>query len=357
MPIRSLDLRDLPLIARYRNDVFTLDSVRALTRGQPLGAVGLLSYVNPARHMHTAVSDSDGACLLGGIIHTHGDTFAKLLYLAPASNLNHNEVPALIEHLSAEAGAWGAFHVLAEVEENSEAFLPLRKSGFSVYAWQRMWDISNLTGADSKSGWTRVKSVHLPSVQSLYYQIVPPLLHPVESQPRKATGWMCDEGVKCYVSVSSGLHGIVLTPLIHPEATDVGAKLSALAANLPNRGGRPMYLCVRSYQAWLEPVLADLGATAASRQAVMVKHLTRLVRGEQAVKAVQPARVTVQPSRVSRIGAAIKPVSDVCCRVRTDMDLFHDLFHASHLPIRQTDFDAVGMSLRFGQNILDDALR
>jgi hypothetical protein len=123
----------------------------------------------------------------------------------------------------------------------------------------------------------------------------------MEPQPQKANGWINDEVVMSYVGVNSGMHGIVLTPLIHPEASAVSAKLCALIADLPNRGGRPVYLCVRSYQAWLEPVLADLGASAAARQAVMVKHLTRLVKEEQVVKVPRPASVTVQPSRVSRM--------------------------------------------------------
>jgi hypothetical protein len=58
---------------------------------------------------------------------------------------------------------------------------------------------------------------------------------------------------------------------------------------------------VRSYQTWLEPVLEDLGALAGPRQAVMVKHLARLIKDEQMVKAVQPAGASVQPSHVSRI--------------------------------------------------------
>jgi hypothetical protein len=91
-----------------------------------------------------------------------------------------------------------------------------------------------------------------------------------------------------------------LTPLIHPEATDAGARVAALTHSLPDRRGRPVYLCVRSYQAWLEAVLADLGAVAAGRQAVMVKHLARMVKSEQAVKAAQPAGISVQPSRIAR---------------------------------------------------------
>jgi hypothetical protein len=126
-------------------------------------------------------------------------------------------------------------------------------------------------------------------------------MQPVEPTPRRAFGFICNEGMKCHVSPASGMLGIVLTPLIHPDATEVETKLAALISNLPDRRGRPVYLCVRSYQAWLEPTLADLGAKASARQAVMVKHLVRLVKEEQTVKVVQPAGVTVQPSRVSRI--------------------------------------------------------
>jgi hypothetical protein len=247
--------------------------------------------------------------VLGGIIHTVGETYAKLLYLAPASHLDHPHLSELIENLSAEAGTWGAFHVIAEVDETSEAFLALRRAGFSVYAWQRMWDVSQLNGEQPVGRWERTRTIQLPAVQSLYQQIVPPLLHPVEPMPKHAAGFICNEGVKCFVNLSAGVNGIALSPLIHPEATEVGAKLQTLVGNLPGRRNRPVYLCVRSYQAWLEPVLADLGASAGSRQAVMVKHLARLIKDEQTVRAAQPAGVSVQPSRVSRIdGKEHKPL-------------------------------------------------
>jgi len=301
MSIRPLALLDLPYIYSFREDAIGLDTVRTLTRGNPLGAVGLFAYVNPVRHIYSAITNSEGESVLGGVIHSRNDTFAKLLYIAPLSQLNHPDLPELIENLSVQAGNWGAFHVLAEVDEMSDAFVALRKAGFSVYAWQRMWDVSEITEAGSGSDWTRVKSVHLPSVQSLYHQIVPPLLHPFEPQPKFPTGWICNEGVKCYVSMVHGVYGIVLTPLIHPEATNVSKKLASLINNLPDQRNRPVYLCVRSYQAWLEPVLADLGARGADRQAVMVKHLARLVKEEQTVPAV-PSGARVQPSQISRVG-------------------------------------------------------
>ena len=309
MPIRPLAILDLPYLYSFRDEAIGLDTARTLTRGNPLSAVGLFAYMNPARHVYSAIANGENESVLGGIIHSRDETFAKLLYLAPSSQLGHPDLPELIENLSAQAGGWGAFHVLAEVDENSEAFVPLRKAGFSVYAWQRMWEIkdvaeltpnSHVEPTGKSDAWTRAWSVHLAAIHSLYHQIVPPLLQPIESQPRSSIGWISNDGAKCYVGVTHGTYGIVLMPLIHPEARDVGAKLAVLISNLPDRKNRPVYVCVRSYQAWLEPVLADLGAQAGQRQAVMVKHLARLVRESPTVPAVA-SRATVQPSQTSRV--------------------------------------------------------
>lgn len=301
MNIRALDLLDISTLNRYRNEALLLDSTRALTSGNPLGTAGFLSHFNPARHVYTAIAKENGDSLLGCVIHTPGETFARLLYLAPITLLTHPSLIPLIENLSAEAGTWGAFHVIAEVDETSEAFAALRNSGFAVYARQKLWDVSSITGAGDRSAWMRAQSMDLPAIQSLYHQIVPPLLQAVEPLPRRAGGFLCNEGAKCHVSLSSGMAGIVLAPLIHPDAVNVGASLSALIGELPNRGTRPVYLCVRSYQTWLEPVLEDLGALAGPCQAVMVKHLARIIKDEQTVKAVQRAGASVQPSHVSRI--------------------------------------------------------
>ena len=302
MAIRPLAILDLPYLYSFRDEAIGLDTARTLTRGNPLGAAGLLAYVNPARHIYSAIANGEHETVLGGIIHSRDEIFAKLLYLAPSSQLRHPDLPELLENLSAQAGEWGAFHVLAEVDESSEAFIPLRKAGFSVYAWQRMWHITELNShaqhPNKLESWTRAWSVHLPAIQSLYHQIVPPLLHPVEPQPKSSIGWISNDGAKCYVGLTHGVYGIVLLPLIHPEARDVGAKLAELISNLPDRKNRSVYVCVRSYQAWLEPVLADLGAQAGQRQAVMVKHLARLVKESPTVPAVA-SRATVQPSQMS----------------------------------------------------------
>ena len=302
MSIRPLAILDLPYLYTFRDQAIGLDTARTLTRGNPLGAVGLFAYVNPVRHIYSAIVNGERESVLGGVIHSRNEQFAKLLFIAPSSQLDHPELPELIETLSAQAGEWGAFHVLAEVDETSDAFIALRRAGFSVYAWQRMWDVSEITEANHSFEWARVKPIHMPAVQSIYYQIVPALLQPIEPQPKIGLGWMCNDGEKCYVSAMQGVYGIVLSPLIHPEATHVSEKLATLISNLPDRRNRPVYLCVRSYQTWLEPVLADLGAKGADRQAVMVKHLAHMVKEGQTAPAV-PSGVSVQPSRVSRVDA------------------------------------------------------
>ncbi|MDK1028206.1 MAG: hypothetical protein QGM50_00820 [Anaerolineae bacterium] len=300
MSIRSLDFLDIPLIARYRNDALTLDSTRALTRGHPLGVAGLLTFINPARNVYGAIANSNETVLVGGVIHTRGETYAKLLYLAPSEHLDHNSLPDLVDHLVAQVGEWGAFHVIAELDESSQTFTALRQAGFSVYAWQRMWEISKLKVSNKSKNWTRARSVNRPALESLYNQIVPQIMQPIEPLPKNARGLICNDDEKCYVSLTTGAQGIVLTPLIHPDATNVEEKLTSLLNCIPDRRERPVYLSVRSYQAWLEPALADLGANSAPRQAVMVKHLARFIKDGQTLATV-PSGVSVQPSRVSRI--------------------------------------------------------
>src|ERR1041385_8577551 len=153
MSIRQLAIFDLPYLYSFRDQAIGLDTARMLTRGNPLGAVGLFAYVNPARHIHSAIANGGDEYVLGGIIHSRNETFAKLLYIAPSSQLHHPDLPELIENLAAQAGAWGAFHVLAEVDETNEAFVALRRAGFSVYAWQRMWNVSEITETGRAFEW------------------------------------------------------------------------------------------------------------------------------------------------------------------------------------------------------------
>jgi hypothetical protein len=70
------------------------------------------------------------------------------------------------------------------------------------------------------------------------------------------------------------MYGIVLTPLIYPDESDVGEKILSLVATCrPPRTPR-LFECA-FVSSLARTVLEDLGAKASARQAVMVKHLAR----------------------------------------------------------------------------------
>ena len=280
MKPRPLELFDLPKLPHYRSKVLTLDSRRALTRGNPLCAANFLAYLNPKRRIYTGILDGNEGTVLGGISQRVDEGFARLVYLAPA------EAPfALIDHLTAQAGKWQAHQIVAEIDVDSPIFESLRHCGFAVYGRQRIWNLSNISPpANLPIHWREQMDEDLISIQSLEREIIPPLLQMVETFSHSSTGMLCKaDELLAYMDVTHGPKGIFLRPLIHPNTDDISQKLLSLLANLPNRRKLPIYLCVCSHQAWIELILEEIGASMGMRQAVMVKHLTKLQREEKTV--------------------------------------------------------------------------
>ncbi len=297
MTVRSLDLLDLPLLSRYRRDVLPLYSARILTRGNPLGAMAMLSYLNPRRYIYTAVASENGDSLMGQVILKGDETSARLTFLAPTENINGLTL-SLLDHLTTQAGEWGAFHLLAEVDENSPVFRSLRQAGFAMYAWQRVWKLPKLEKPDEESSWREAEETDWPAVQSLHGQIIPALIQPMDVLPKQASGLVCrpEGNLLAYVAVNSGPAGVWIQPLVPPDSGCGPERLAGLAG----WGSRPVYVCVRSYQAWLETVLEDLGAEAGPRQAVMVRRLAKFQKAEEKVSAMN--KVLAKPvAPVSRV--------------------------------------------------------
>jgi len=282
------------MLSRYRRDLLSLDTARILTRGDPLGAAALLSYLDPRRNIYTAVASDDGGSLMGQVTLREDETSARLTFLAPAEALN-GLTQSLLEHLVTQVGEWGAFHLLAEVDEDSPAFRLLRQAGFAMYAWQRIWKLPASGQAGNKDIWRQAAETDWPAVQSLYGQIVPALLHPVEVLPKQVMGLVCSEGnLQAYVAVNSGPKGVWIQPIVPPDSDCVSEQLAGLTNAVSDWRDKPIYVCVRSYQAWLESVLEDLGAEAGQRQAVMVRRLAKLQKVEEKVSAMD--KVLVKPT-------------------------------------------------------------
>ncbi len=303
MHVRSLDFLDLPFLPRYRRRAVPLDSARLLTRGHPLGAAALLAYLDPRRFVYTAIARENDAALMGQVTLDEGGTSARLTFLAPANHLDGLTQP-LLDHLTHKAAEWGALHLLAEADEESPVFRSLRQAGFSMYAWQRVWKLSGADQPQDSVPWRAAEEADWPAIQALYAQIIPALLQPLEALPRQAAGLVCfaENGLQAYALSQSGPAGVFIQPLIPPDSGDFPAQMAGLLQSLDD-GRRPVHLCVRSYQAWLEAPLEELGAEGGPRQAVMVKRLARMI------KEPQPATTTIEKTLVKAKPAA--PVSRV----------------------------------------------
>lgn len=294
MTSRLFEWHDLPALHRFRNQCLYLDTTTVLTRGPLPAPVGtLLAYFSPASAAYTVLSQDNGNAeriLIGQALHAPGSTAARLSFLTPASAVQSGELSSVLDLLVAKTGERGAFHILAEVDESDAAFQALHQTGFAIYARQHIWQLPAAPAGDLEATpWRACTERDGWGVRTLYNNLVPGLVQQVEPAPTKRPPGMVyqnSDDLQVYVDMRAGAKGILLQPFIHPDADCVAARLAYLIHHLPNRRGRPVYLCVRSYQSWLEPMMEQLGAQPVLHQAVLVKHLT------VGRRALQPSPIT-----------------------------------------------------------------
>jgi hypothetical protein len=101
-----------------------------------------------------------------------------------------------------------------------------------------------------------------------------------------------------YADVRRGSHGIWLQPFVDLDAEPFDEILFELLGKLRPRARRPLYICLRSYQDWLEGALLDLEAMAGPRQAVMAK------------RTVLPLKVE-DTRRVPAVGRRAEPTTPI----------------------------------------------
>lgn len=272
-----------------------------LTRGSPVGAAALLTHLHPARDTYTGVCQSDGQPVwIGQVAFMMGNRSARLSFISPDGQSSMAGLTGLLEGLAWQAGEMGAFSLLGEVDEQSPTFEGIRRAGFSVYAWQRIWRLMLPAEADARlNGWQPVVSQDEQAIRNLFQMLVPPLVQSAEPLTnRKLNGLIYRQRgeVMAYVDCTFGPRGIYLIPLIHPDIEDINGLLRALIPVLTPRMGRPIYLAVRSYQAWLENILAELPAESNPRQALLVKHLTSMQRVPLNVRLVAVDPLKAEPS-------------------------------------------------------------
>jgi len=252
-----------------------------------------------------AQSDNDCPSLVGQMVYIQGERSAHLSFIAPEDSCDTPRLVKMMEYFAEQAGEKGAFNILAEVEDSHPALEAIRRAGFSIYSWQHIWHLPDASKVPAVKSdlWQPTSYIDETAIRNLYQSLVPPLIQAAEpflSHTPTGLVYRQDGEILAFVEAISGLRGIYLLPVIHPEVKDVGALIRDLLHVLPGMG-RPLYMAVRSYQAWLEHSLVELLATASPRQALLVKHMTL----QQRVSVVAPSRLNVLERRRTEPSSSI----------------------------------------------------
>jgi len=289
MNIRPFGWRDFPLLHNYRKQGLFLDRSRALLHGPaliPLGAILTLS--GPATRSYTYRCDNcspSGMPLIGQVTYILGSTYARLAYLAPENSIEMSDLSAFSDYMAGQLGRQGVFHILAEIDESSQVYQILRRVGFAIYARQRIWRLDGpFTGEPNGVSWRACRSSDMIGIHSLYCNVVPGIAQQAEPIPKKnLNGYVHYQNgdLRAFVELKYGRYGIWVQPYVHPDVENFDSHLVHLLAHLPARRNRPLYICVRSYQSWLETAIEAIGAQPGPQQAVMVRHLTVTNRVKQ----------------------------------------------------------------------------
>ncbi|MGH2522302.1 MAG: hypothetical protein ACRDH2_07350 [Anaerolineales bacterium] len=289
--IRSFDWRDVKLVKTLSEQGVCLDAATGLTHGAHPLQSALFAYLMPAASAPTVIwrapnshpKNHGPSAAFGQLRHRPGQELARVLFVAPPRVPETAEAwLRVVEQLAVEAGERGAHNLIAEVNEDSAEFEALRTAGFAIYARQSLWKLMagghTQPGASTKTVALRPgKSSDAIGVSTLYGNIVPRLVQQVEPPPvRIKRGYVLEQGseVIAFLDVRQGPVGIWLEPYLHPEAYDLSeAVLHTCLDLLTNGNDKPVYVCVRRYQHWLQEIVARAGFQWMGSQAVMVKRL------------------------------------------------------------------------------------
>lgn len=284
-----------------------MDSVLALTRGRPLGFWVVLRHLRLEENAFTAVlQPGEGhPNLIGQASLRNDNTFGQVTFVLPAAS-QMTLVARLMDELARQVGQQGGLGLLAAVEDESPLFEGLRQSGFAVYARQRVWRLGNLPLNDAPAGeWLPLTALDEFAIRSLYQALTPPLVQRAEPfGAHGLAGMVYQQGGELlgFMEAHFGPRGILLYPLFHPEVRQPAAALRSYLRGLHFSLGRPVYVAVRSYQAWLEDALRDLGGEAVVQHALLVRHLTLAQRA--------PVLAPATASRDNRQPALMGPLPE-----------------------------------------------
>lgn len=281
---RTMSLVDLPLLRRLTANGTVLDSEMGLTRdARGPHSLHLSSLLFP-RNLYTLIARSESQPVVGQFRYRPDDLIAHIVYLAPSleDECENTVWLHILDAMAREAGKHGAHSLLAEVETNSNLFEILRMARFATYARQIIW--RREPGQIEHNPEIKLEdetSSDQIGILALIAATVPTLLQPIAAPSSEMAGMVYRKNgrIEAYIGISEGSQGIYLLPFIHPDiSTESEAILSAVVQRLERAAKLPIYVCVRTYQGWLNSYMERLGFEEWIEQAVMVKQLAAGIR-------------------------------------------------------------------------------
>jgi hypothetical protein len=255
-----------------------LDHANLLINGNPAGFGNLASSIINFNGRISAIVEatSDFSHLVGQVVIHPKSRIARLSFVLCDDASQSSGLAALIEFLSYQAGENQAVNLLAEVENSSGLFESLRRSGFSAYGIETIWQLpAKQAGNEPPALWLKSSSKDEVGMRSLYQSVTPPLeqsAEPYHSSNLQRLVYCVNNEINAWVQYASGPLGIYLAPVMHPSIINPGGLLCELSECFSGLS-RPVYMQIRSHQSWLNTSLEDCGAQASGEYTLLVKHL------------------------------------------------------------------------------------
>jgi hypothetical protein len=277
--VRAFDLRDALALQQLADNGISFDSPTCLTQDLHLLRNAILAPMLPDLLPQTLILDRRGRTQgFAQLSHRRGDAFSRLRFLSPRELFPERTGTELIEALLRQAGRRNAQHILADAEERTEESGLLRREGFSVYSREDIWMGSATlpqTSAHPPGEFRPLRLVDAASAHALYCSIAPALVHQVEGFPRRPKGWVIfEEGeLVGLFHIRTGPRGLWMEPIFHPGSRHVSEWIACWLDALHPGWQDPVYVCVRSYQEWVGPILKNFGFSLFSHRELFVRRV------------------------------------------------------------------------------------
>jgi hypothetical protein len=277
--VHSFGFRDLPALRTLAARGISLDSQTCLTQDLHILRTALLAQWVPEIIPETLILDgTNRAAGFAQLGHRRGEASSRLRFLAPRELFRDDRGIELMEALLRTAGRRQAQQILADAEEKTDETGFLRKAGFSIYARQDIWKGTPPFPrplSTPKGEFRPLLATDASAALALYCSIVPALVHQVEGFPRRPKGWLIfEEGEPVgFFNLRAGSRGLWMEPIFHPGARNAAEWIACWLGGLSLRPPDPVYVCVRSYQDWVGPILQDNGFSLMSRRAALTRRV------------------------------------------------------------------------------------